>query len=136
MPRPSPRQLLLHWAPLFIWAALIFWFSSQPAESLARYPKVWDKLAHAVVFGVLGLLAHRALRHGGPDVAPKRALLWSVILVAVYGVTDELHQAFEPSGTRIASVGDVAADAIGAMLGSGLYFLLGQLTEGRDGDLR
>lgn len=133
---PSSRQLLLHWAPLLFWAALIFWFSSQPAESLARYPKVWDKLAHAVVFGILGLLAHRALRHGGPVFAPKRALVWSVVLAALYGITDELHQALEPSGTRMASVADVAADAIGAMLGSGLYFLLGHWTGAHGGEPR
>lgn len=120
----TPRRLLLFWAPLLFWAALIFWFSSQPAQALSRFPiRVWDKLAHTVTFGVLGLLAHRALRHGGPGLGPNRALAWSVVIAVIYGAGDELHQAVEPSGTRVASVADLAADAIGAMLGSGLYFL-------------
>jgi VanZ family protein len=40
----------------------------------------------------------------------------SVLLSSLYGVTDELHQAFVPG--RVASIGDLVADSIGAFTGS------------------
>ncbi len=75
-----------------------------------------DKLLHAVAYGILGALAYLALgvRHReGRPLLP--AMLIAVIIVSLYAVFDELHQAQVPG--RDASFYDGLADLGGAILG-------------------
>lgn len=124
---PERRQLsrwLGHWLPLFAWAGLIFWASSRPASALPSlsFPHA-DKLVHALEFGIFAILVQRALLFEAPDLRPKPAFIASMIIAAAYAVTDELHQALEPTGTRIPSLGDVLADVLGALVFGGAFFL-------------
>ena len=95
--------MLRLWAPVLLWAAVIFAFSSVPdlGTGLGTWDLVLRKLAHAAEFAVLGALLLRALR----DV--RGALVAGV----AYAITDELHQHFVPG--RVGSPVDVAIDAIG-----------------------
>jgi VanZ family protein len=72
-----------------------------------------DKVFHAGIYAVLGLLYYFSLRESG---IYRHLLLFSVVLAAGYGITDEFHQSFVPG--RVASAGDVLADVIGAMFGA------------------
>lgn len=93
------------------WAALIFALSSIP--SLSTGLGVWDlalrKLAHVGEYAVLGALLLRALSATGP----------ALVLGVMYAVTDEIHQHFVPG--RTASALDVVIDAVGVLLGIGVY---------------
>lgn len=71
-----------------------------------------DKLAHFCVYGLLATLVRRAL--SGP-----RAGLVAVLATSLFGVTDELHQAFVPG--RSTEVADWVADTLGAALAVALY---------------
>ena len=100
------------------WMAVIFCLSSisdLPSPSLFS---AQDKLAHILVFGVLGFLFSRSFRPHDEDSLFTRVLLVT-LMVALYGGLDELHQMFVPG--REASLGDVAADTAGGFL-AGLFF--------------
>jgi VanZ family protein len=95
------------WAPVLVWAAVIFAFSSVPdlGTGLGTWDLVLRKLAHAAEFAVLGALLLRALRD-------ERAALGAAI---AYAASDELHQHFV-SG-RVGSPVDVLIDAAGVGIG-------------------
>jgi VanZ family protein len=99
----SARRAISLWAPPVLYAALIFFLSSQ--SSFDMLPAgLWDfdKVIHAVEYAVLALLLFRATR--SPWIA--------FAATALYGITDELHQSFVPG--RNASAYDALADALGA----------------------
>jgi hypothetical protein len=98
-----------------LWMAFIFWLSSR--SDLPSATLFWgqDKVAHAVLFGILGLLYARSLGpwRGGLS---RREIFLVTCMVAGYGLLDEWHQSFIPG--RDASVADLAADALGGFTAS------------------
>jgi hypothetical protein len=114
-PVPISAALRL-WAPVVLWAALIFAFSSVPdlGTGLGTWDLVLRKLAHAAEFAVLGALLLRA-------VAAERTAL---ALGIAYAATDELHQHFVPG--RLGSPVDVLIDAAGVAIGVALWRRLGR----------
>ena len=113
-PIRASRRLFIAWGPVIAWAALIFAFSAQP--NLTFLPDegldfVLRKAGHMVVFGVLALVAWRAIAsttHWRPPWA------WAITFTLLYAVTDELHQGFVEG--RQASVMDLAIDTTGAVI--------------------
>ena len=113
------------WAPPIVWAGLIFGLSSfsinkPPSPGLPHM----DKIAHAVLFGVLAFLLFRAFRRDLLCGVTAAAVL-SFVLTALYGATDEWHQSFVSQ--RHADLLDWAADCFGAflgVLGAGFLFTL------------
>jgi VanZ family protein len=95
------------WAPVFVWAAAIFAFSSVP--NLGTGFGVWDlvlrKLAHLVEYAILGALLYRAIAREPLAVAAGSA----------YAVTDEIHHAFVPG--RAGSPLDWLIDTVGVIAG-------------------
>ena len=106
------------------WMALIFFLSSQPDVPAPELFSQQDKVAHLLVFGVLGLLLAFALTP--PAAASWRRVLLITALVTVYGITDELHQYFVPG--REASALDVLADGVGGFLAGALLLWRGRHT--------
>ena len=100
----------------------IFWLSSQSQyPGGLQLPPPLDKVAHATVFAMLALLLDGALRRQRPQWPLYRRHLVVLILVALYGASDEWHQRFVPG--RSCEFGDWLADAAGAALGLGLASL-------------
>lgn len=103
------------WLPPFIWAALIFHFSSGSVPVAS--PVFWQdftikKTGHVLLFGFLALLLYRGLV--GEGVPRKVAAFWAVGLAFLYGASDEFHQVFTQG--REARVRDVFIDGIGASI--------------------
>jgi VanZ family protein len=98
---------LTAWAPVVLWAGLIFALSSIPdlGTGLGAWDVVVRKLAHAAEYAVLAALALRALRS-----APA-----ALLLASAYAVTDEVHQAFVTG--RHGSPLDWLVDTAGALAG-------------------
>ncbi|MBD0317198.1 MAG: VanZ family protein [Thermoleophilia bacterium] len=94
------------WAPVALWAALIFVLSSIPDLTTGL---VWDavvrKVAHAGEYAVLGALLARAL-------ARDRV---AFVLGSAYAVTDEIHQSFVEG--RVGSPLDWWVDTAGVAIG-------------------
>lgn len=115
----SWEKVLLYWAPVVGYAALIFYLSSlpKPHEQLPAFVRdLGDKLLHLVEYGILGALGYRAFRWAsGPRIA-SWAVFLAIVAGSIYGATDELHQAFVPM--REASVFDWIADTLGSVIGA------------------
>jgi VanZ family protein len=95
---------------------VLFGLSSIPGAAIPVVPG-WhvDKLVHALLYLVLGLLCARALGATTGLVGPSRVAV-ATLLTTAYGVTDELHQLLTPR--RSCDWCDVIADAAGAIIGS------------------
>ena len=95
------------WAPIVLWAAVIFAFSAVP--SLSSGLGTWDllvrKIAHLSEYAILGALLVRAIQR--PAVA--------ILAGGLYAVSDELHQHFVRG--RHAAWYDVLIDTVGVTIG-------------------
>ena len=108
------QETMSAWLVVVSYAAIIFYFSSQPAPlSLPLFPG-FDKLAHALAFGALGLLLYWAIGCSFQALSVRSNGFLSVVISAMYGISDEIHQTFVP--TRHADPFDVLADVAGAAL--------------------
>jgi VanZ family protein len=107
---------LTYWAPVVLWAAVIFVLSSIPdlGTGLGTWDTVLRKLAHLAEYAILGGLILRAARN-----APA-----AVLLASAYAATDEVHQAFVTG--RHGSPLDWLVDTAGAVLGVALAARLSQ----------
>lgn len=111
----------LRWAPPLLWMAGIATLSHQSAPFGAQPAAEQAAAAHVVLYGSLAFLLYWALSRRAPAVAWP-ALLVSFGLAVLFGVSDELHQAFVAG--RVASEADVAFDALGAAAGVAASWLL------------
>jgi VanZ family protein len=99
--------------------AVIFAASATPGEDLPNAGE-WDTLfkkgGHLLGYALLGAAY---LRGRAPDRRPDaKDVASAVLLAALYGVSDELHQRFTPG--RSPSLTDVGIDTLGAAVGAGL----------------
>ncbi len=114
------RVKLVNWIPSLLWALLIFFQSANPAPPGADMAP--DYVLHFLAYGILGV----ALLHGfagGPGALwagrfTSRHLLFSGLLAALYGFSDEWHQSFVPQ--RNSSWSDIGADCLGALVFMGV----------------
>jgi VanZ family protein len=125
------RLWVVAWLPVVLWAAVIFGLSSISGDRLppVDLPSA-DKLAHLLVYAVLGALVLRGVDRGRPPHAKAKAnakaegtralrardFVVAIALTTLYGVSDEIHQRWTPN--RSPDWHDVVADALGAALGS------------------
>ncbi len=110
------RTRLWSWGPVCLWAGMIFVSSSMPVppEAQALLLHGMDKVMHGFEYGILSYLVARAFRRTAPGWSPLCIAVWAVLLSSLYGVSDEVHQAFVP--TRTADPLDALADAAGAVV--------------------
>jgi len=101
---------------------LIFYLSSK-SLLLPKMLHDTDKIIHASVYFILAVLIYLSFLKSG---LRKYLILISFIFTVIYGISDEFHQSFVQG--RDASIGDVAADSFGAILGS---FLAARLSRRR-----
>ena len=109
--------LLRYWGPVCGYAAFIFYLSaeSHPETHLPFVTHFSDKVLHIAEYAVLGALCYRAIRGSGNDSWRGLAIPAAILLASLYGVSDEIHQAFVPF--RDSSWLDWLADTVGAALG-------------------
>jgi VanZ family protein len=112
----NPVVALSLWAPVVIWAGLIFFLSAIPSLNfgLGVWGIAFRKIAHVVEYAVLCLLLFRALRRTWAQWSWHRVGVSSGVLSIAYAISDEFHQSFVPG--RSASVLDVLIDAVGMAL--------------------
>lgn len=107
-----------HWPWLlpFAIAATITVLSHSPGYPMGvQLPPPLDKAAHLLAFGTLAAAADWAWTRTGRGLPTHRRHLLLFLLIGLFGSLDELHQSFIPG--RCASLGDAAADALGAAVG-------------------
>lgn len=106
------RSRLNRWAPVFIWASLIFLLSS--ISSLPSAQKFWwdfvfKKSAHMFEYAVLYFLLLRAFNKKGFKIYSL-----CFLLSFAYALSDEFHQSFTPGRTPHPM--DVGFDTLGITL--------------------
>ena len=118
--RSAWMRSLVYWGPVVGYAGLIFYLSalSHPEDQLPSFllKDVSDKVLHAVEYGILALLCYRAFRWAAGPAVARQAVVLAIVTASVFGLTDEVHQAFVP--LRDASWQDWLADTIGAVIGA------------------
>ena len=110
--------------PAVLWAMLIFVASSIPGTKLPKLALlVNDKIIHATIFFVFGLLMYRALESPAKKLGifEWRRLSIAVVIVILYGFADEFHQGFVPG--RTLDIKDAAADAVGGIISGAVVYL-------------
>lgn len=111
--RQKAVRFTIFWMPVILYCVAIFAVSSLP-QPLPRDIKIpfLDKFLHLIEYGVLGFLLIRALSASKAGFSRKRIFVLAVILAALYGATDEIHQMCVPG--RYPSLVDLLFDFIGA----------------------
>jgi VanZ family protein len=113
------------------WAITIFLLSSIPGRSMPQVEALsYDKVAHALVYSVLGGLCFVAIRNTR-RVNRGQAIGLAVLAATLYGFTDEFHQLFVEG--RNADLHDVVADAVGGLLGASLAAMLSLVAQDATG---
>ena len=107
---------------------LLRWFNPSASDETVRSIQfAIRKCGHLTEYAILAALLWRARRK--PKLNPERPWLRSDALFAIgcaalYAISDELHQSFEP--TRQGSPWDVLIDTIGAALGIWAIWIFGR----------
>lgn len=107
--------------PMLLMMAVIFWLSHQPAAQM-DLPNFFlaDKLAHAMLYGMLALtVVFVPSPHRRSDAAGAIAVA-AVMVGIIYGIGDEFHQSFVPG--RNPSAADIVADGCGAAAAALLWW--------------
>lgn len=116
------RKFAKWWLPVLVWMGVIF-----SGSSIGSIPRVGGKMtdglvhraAHVIEFAALGALTLRAVSKD--KRITKREIIITLIVIALYGASDEFHQRFTPgrSSEGIA----VVFDAAGGVIGAGLWWM-------------
>ncbi len=131
---PAQKKTVLSWLPVMALCVAIFVQSGLPSPDLGPSFPLKDKVLHMAAYGVLAALCFRACRVTWADrLSPVQLLLVSVFFATLYGLSDELHQAFIP--TRQADGYDLLADVAGSILGA-MACLQATLRQGLTGPKR
>lgn len=110
----------VRWGLTGAYALIIFYLSASSIGGVPPFP-YFDKMVHFLLYGGLAFLCVWSLR-AGTALAWKKALLVAFLLSTVYGVFNEIVQAFLPA--RGAELMDAAANAAGALAGATLAAVL------------
>ena len=95
-----------------LFAAFIFLLSSVPNPLVLGSLDLNDKIKHVLLYSAFSFLVARAV--AVRERRPWRVAVWTIVLVALYGASDEYHQRFTPG--RSCDILDWVADASGAVL--------------------
>jgi VanZ family protein len=104
---PINQNVLRQYSTVFLVLVLmaIYFGGEQPGAGQLFLPP-WDKVAHFVAFGAIGVLAGLAW--------PNMSLAKTLALVVAIGMSDEIHQLFIAG--RVAGLDDLAADFFGGLV--------------------
>jgi VanZ family protein len=115
---------LRRWLPPILWLGAILTATSIPGHFLPPQSfRFEDKLAHTLMYGVLGFLLARAM--DDPLLTTRRrAWMGAFLLCITIGATDEWHQKYIQG--RSADGSDWVADATGGLIGASIWMFLGR----------
>ncbi len=106
-----PSRKFIYWLPAITYMAIIFTLSSFPLQS-PMIEKIGDKTIHILEYGILVHLLAFAL-HKTTSWPLRKIELTAIALTVLYGISDEIHQAFVPN--RWCDWKDIIADFLGSL---------------------
>jgi VanZ family protein len=112
-------KLFKLWAPVVIWAGVIFYFSSIPdLKTNLEYDFFLRKIAHITEYLILTFLLYKAFR-GSFNMNVFGLFMYPATFSLLYAISDEIHQYFVLG--RNCSRRDVLIDSIGII---GFYIFI------------
>jgi len=117
------KHFLRYQFPAIGWALLIFIGSSIPAKYIPTHKIfTYDKLIHLTLFLIFGVLVYRAVRPTREgELFRWVRVFFSMSVVILYGVLDEIHQGSVPG--RTLDIWDAAADSLGGILAAIIVYI-------------
>lgn len=117
------QRFIIYSILALLYAAAIFILSSMP--TIPMPPQYYelpspDKLSHTALYFGLGILLCLSFRNATNPKISKRTIMLSFIIGTIYGVLDEVHQAFVPG--RTASLIDVAFNILGILIAIAIFW--------------
>ena len=106
---------------VILWAAILYFLSSQPSTALPGGFPGLDKIEHAGYFAGGGMCFLLGLRFAGFARGKALAIVLTVLFCSTVGVLDEWHQLHVP-GRSGGDVWDWLADTLGGFLGAHAAF--------------
>ncbi len=101
--------------PVISISLAIVLLSSQATFDLSVWEIVgFDKVAHISAYFAYGLCVQFAYFGLSGNPIKKKIILWTLIISALFGASDEIHQYFVPG--RTCDIFDFLADMVGASL--------------------
>jgi VanZ family protein len=108
------------WAATFIWAAVIFYFSTMTGSNV---PSVMpDFIPHFIEYAVFACLLTAAIWATKKQMPAGLIGLWAICFTSIYAASDEFHQSFVPG--RTPDVKDWAVDVLAAIVIAAVFFFL------------
>ncbi len=125
-----------YWLPLLVYGTAIIYVSSLsvPHKEVAvflhsvnslipadgkLFSVINDKVYHMTEYAILAVLLFRACHYSIKGTSTVSLGLLSVVVVFIFGCTDELHQWFTP--LRYTEGWDLLADALGGIIGVSIW---------------
>lgn len=127
--RLKAHPLLWYQGPAILWAIALFAQSSVSGDDIPEFGFLeYDKVIHFLIYVVFAAVVHRAIRYQSalPSIA-QHHFVATLIIVSLYGATDEWHQAFVPG--RDASIEDWLADTAGGIVYLAGFWMKEKLAE-------
>lgn len=127
------KHFLKYQVPFLLWVLFIFALSSIPSQYFLKTGFFrLDKPIHVFIFFTLGWLGRRAFVHQSryPRLR-EHNVVSSFLFAVVYGVLDEIHQAFIPG--REPELFDLIADVIGGVLFLSVFWWRDHIRERGEG---
>ena len=106
---------LIYTLPAILIATTIFILSNQsrlPID-LSSFANE-DKLAHLIAYFAFGVSLIIFITGNFPTLKKSKVILWTIVVGAIFGISDEFHQSFIPN--RTADVYDWLTDCAGILL--------------------
>lgn len=104
------------WLPVLLWMGFIFYASSIPGNEVPSLFPFQDIAFHLFIYLILSFFFARALKNTYFGITRAKIIVFTVIFGVIYGISDELHQAFVPY--RTVSGLDLFIDTLGSFMGS------------------
>jgi VanZ family protein len=113
------NNIIKYWLPLYIYAGIIFYFSSIPKPLPEVSILFFDKILHICEYALFGVFSARAFKNSSRKTLIENFKIFAIVLTVLYGISDEFHQRFVSQ--RQFSIFDIFADGIGGILGVFVY---------------
>ena len=140
------KKKLFKWGLVILLMFIIFYFSNQSSNAssttssgvvknifnIFNLDGIFDvdsfhtlirKIAHFSIYLLLGFLVYNALFN--KKISSINILLYSILIVCLYAVSDEIHQLFIVG--RSCEIRDILIDTIGGSVGSLIYYFYTKL---------
>jgi VanZ family protein len=115
--------------PLTVYWLILFLLTSLPSSKLPD-AKLNDKIEHSLAFAILAVLLSLAFHFQKKiKILYSKPFFSTVLLIAVYGMLDELHQLYVPG--RYCDINDWIADVLGGLVGVGIVLIIKKLSKER-----